>query len=127
MDDDESVKITDTWSYQQGDGYPSLADCAARDPDHETYVFRKFKRLAVRNILHLQGELIKLEKDVEILECEAVTNFSPGVHQSMRSWAVADGKDRADGSYECRRQELARNLEGKLKSYCQYTALMKSE
>ena len=47
---------------QLRDGYPALAKWIARDPDNETLIFRRFDRLAARNILHLQAQLIALEK-----------------------------------------------------------------
>jgi hypothetical protein len=43
------------------DGYPSLADFIASDPDRTSLVFRRFDRLAARNILYLQSELADLE------------------------------------------------------------------
>jgi hypothetical protein len=109
-----------TWSTTQGDGYPALADFLAQDPDHETYVFREFKKLAVRNILHLQGELIALEDEVEALEREAAKSNDPEVDLSMRSWRVLDENARKPGrnDLERRLQELMRALDGKLKTYC---------
>jgi hypothetical protein len=43
------------------DGYPSLAEDIASDPDRTTLVFRRFDKLAVRNLLYLQSELVELE------------------------------------------------------------------
>jgi hypothetical protein len=63
-----SAQENSAWAYRRNYGYPSLADFIAQDPDHETYVFRRFKRLGVRNVLYLQGELIKIERELEALE-----------------------------------------------------------
>jgi hypothetical protein len=50
------------------DGYPSLAEFIASDPDHTSLVFRRFDKLAARNLLYLQSELAELEaKQVHIL------------------------------------------------------------
>jgi hypothetical protein len=108
------------WSTTQGDGYPALADFLAQDPDHETYVFRKFKKLAVRNVLYLQGDLIALEEEVENLEREASKSDDPEVSLSMRSWRVLDENARKPGrsDLERRLQELMRTLDEKLKTYC---------
>jgi hypothetical protein len=108
------------FNYPWSDGYPALADFLAQDPDHETYVFRKFKKLAVRNVLYLQGELTALEEEVEILEQEAAKNTDPETHLSMRSWRVLDENARKPGrnDLERRLQELMRTLDGKLKTYC---------
>jgi len=43
------------------DGYPSLAEDISSDPDRTSLVFRRFDRLAVRNLLYLQSELVELE------------------------------------------------------------------
>lgn len=109
------------WSTTQGDGYPALADFLAQDPDHETYVFRKFKKLAVRNVLYLQGELTALEEEVETLEQEAAKNTDPELHLSMRSWRTLNENARRPGrekSLESRLQQLHGSLDGKLKTYC---------
>lgn len=43
------------------DGFPSLAEFIASDPDHTSLVFRRFDKLAARNLLYLQSELAELE------------------------------------------------------------------
>ena len=43
------------------DGYPSLAEDIASDPDRTSLVFRRFDKLAVRNLLYLQSELVEVE------------------------------------------------------------------
>jgi len=110
-----------TWSTNQGDGHAALADFLAQDPDHETYVFRKFKKLAVRNVLYLQGELTALEEEVENLEREAAKSDDPEVHLSMRSWkTLAENAQRPgrDTSLEHRLRDVMSGLDGKLKTYC---------
>lgn len=110
-----------TWSTTQGDGHPALADFLAQDPDRETYVFRKFKKLAVRNVLYLQGELTALEDEVETLEREAAKSDDPEVHLSMRSWKALDENAQRPGrgnSLECRLRDVMGGLDGKLKTYC---------
>jgi hypothetical protein len=109
------------WSRTQGDGHPALADFLAQDPDHETYVFRKFKKLAARNVLYLQGELTALEEEVENLEREAANSDDPEVHLSMRSWKTLDENAQKPGrekSLECRLRDVMGGLDGKLKTYC---------
>jgi hypothetical protein len=110
-----------TWSTTQGDGHPALADFLAQDPDHETFVFRKFKKLAVRNVLYLQGELTALEEEVETLEREAAKSDDPEVHLSMRSWKTLDENAQRPGrekSLESRLRGVMGGLDGKLKTYC---------
>lgn len=110
---------TSAWTVKQQDGYPSLADFIAQDPDHETFVFRRFKTLSARNILNLQGELIALEDDIAALEREAAESVDPELHLSMRSWAVFDENSCKNGQdLEQKQRELASALEAKLKKYC---------
>ena len=50
------------------EGYAAVAAWIALDPDSETFVFRKFDRLAARNLLYLQSELLAVEKDLDRLD-----------------------------------------------------------
>ena len=52
------------------DGFPAVADWIARDPDNETFIFRRFDELSVRNLLNLQSELIELETRLRALDEE---------------------------------------------------------
>ncbi|ORY09579.1 hypothetical protein BCR34DRAFT_540591 [Clohesyomyces aquaticus] len=51
-------------------GYPSLAAFIASDPDQTAAIFRRFNRLAARNLLHLQSELAELESKQDQLDEE---------------------------------------------------------
>lgn len=107
------------WSSAQTDGYPALADFLVQDVDNETYVFRKFERLAARNILYLQGELIKLESDVDALEREARDSTDPDVHLSLRSWAELDDNSQdPKREFEKKAKKIAEDVEVKLRKYC---------
>ncbi|PVH93843.1 hypothetical protein DM02DRAFT_603402 [Periconia macrospinosa] len=79
-------KLTDVELGQVRDGYPALAAWIARDPDGEAFVFRKFDRLAARNILHLQSRLIALENDIDQLDEEARRTGDSETKQSLRRW-----------------------------------------
>jgi hypothetical protein len=68
------------------DGYPALATWISRDPDNETFVFRKFGRLGARNILHLQSQLIALEYEIDQLDEEARRSNDLEAQQSSRRW-----------------------------------------
>lgn len=119
MNNQQKHQSASAWSNKYGDGYPALADFTAQDPDHETFVFRRFKNLSARNILHLQGELIKLEDDIATVEREAADSVDPELHLSMRSWTVLDGNSRKSGhDLERKHKEFSNALEEKLKKYC---------
>lgn len=69
--------------------------------------------------LHLQGQLIKIEDELDALEREAALSKDPELHLSMRSWAVFDENSRKPGcEIERKQQESAEVLEAKLEQYC---------
>jgi hypothetical protein len=53
------------------DGYPRFADLIAKDKDKSTTIFRRFERLAARNLLYLEATLTELEDEQDILDQEA--------------------------------------------------------
>ncbi|EFQ92999.1 hypothetical protein PTT_09734 [Pyrenophora teres f. teres 0-1] len=68
------------------DGYPALSDWISRDPDDEALVFRKFGRLAARNILHLQCNMIQLEKDIDQLDERIRQSADIDTVRSLKRW-----------------------------------------
>lgn len=68
------------------DGYPALASWIGRDPDGETLVFRRFRRLSARNILHLQSQLIQLEQEIDDLDEKARKSVDLDSRQALRRW-----------------------------------------
>jgi hypothetical protein len=68
------------------DGYPALTARISQDPDSETFVFRRFDRLAARSILHLQAHLTSLEQDLDAFDDEARRSADEKPRQSSRRW-----------------------------------------
>jgi len=101
------------------DGYPALAAWIAQDPDGETLVFRRFGMLGVRNILHLQAQLIALEKEIGDLDEEARRSNDFEARQASRRWETmakhANDPDRNEGKRIKKMEELREML----KKYCQ--------
>ena len=64
------------------EGYPSLSEDIASDPDRTSLVFRRFDKLAVRNLLYLQSELVELEamqvrtRPVRILQDDLLISYA---------------------------------------------------
>ncbi|KAK2761714.1 hypothetical protein FQN54_001542 [Arachnomyces sp. PD_36] len=104
------------------DGYPSLAAWIARDPDNEAFVFRKFDRLAARNILHLQSRLIALEKEIDDLDEAARRSSDLEARESSRRWETLMQNAEIHGRPEKRRVEKMDELNGRLREY--YKALL---
>ncbi|KAF2671648.1 hypothetical protein BT63DRAFT_452152 [Microthyrium microscopicum] len=68
------------------DGYPALASWIGRDPDNESFVFRKFTRMSARNLLHLQSRLTELERQIDALDKAARHSSDLEAKQSSRRW-----------------------------------------
>lgn len=47
------------------DGFPALAAFIASDRDRTTAIFKRFDRLAARNLLYLQSQLAALEEQLD--------------------------------------------------------------
>ncbi|KAF2652005.1 hypothetical protein K491DRAFT_781433 [Lophiostoma macrostomum CBS 122681] len=99
------------------DGYPALAAWIARDPDSETFVFRKFDRLGARNILHLQSKLIALEHDIDQLDEQARQSKDFASQQSSRRWETLMERSQDSTRPEKERVEKLEELQGLLKNY----------
>jgi len=97
------------------DGYPALAEWVARDPDHETFIFRRFDRLAARNLLNLQSELVGIENKLDRMDEDSRSRRDVG----LRCWETfveeVEGQDNQRNAKERRR--LYDELERKLKDY----------
>ncbi|KAH7088777.1 hypothetical protein FB567DRAFT_619589 [Paraphoma chrysanthemicola] len=51
-------------------GFPSLTAFIATDRDHTSAIFKRFKRLGARNLLHLQSRLAALQVDLDVFDRE---------------------------------------------------------
>ncbi|KAF2184809.1 hypothetical protein K469DRAFT_666150 [Zopfia rhizophila CBS 207.26] len=99
------------------DGYPALAAWIARDPDNESFVFRKFDRLGARNLLHLQSRLIALEHEIDQLDDEARCSNDFERQQSSRRWETLMKYSRDPNRPEKKRLEKAKELQALLREY----------
>src|SRR5687768_16260513 len=92
------------------EGYPALARWIARDPDGETFVFRKFNRSASRYILHLQACIISLESEIDEQDRIARTHADYEVRQGSKCWEMLSERAESAGSFEKRRIENIETL-----------------
>ncbi|KAK3986764.1 hypothetical protein QBC44DRAFT_332719 [Cladorrhinum sp. PSN332] len=103
-------------------GYPALGDFLAADPDGESLVFRKFDRLAARNLLSLQSEVIALEAESKVLDQE-ICLADQGVLASVGRWeSLVEAAEKDANSVEFRYLDLTRRIRPKIKEY--HEALM---
>ncbi|KAI9834099.1 MAG: hypothetical protein M1819_003384 [Sarea resinae] len=101
-------------------GHPSLSAFLASDPDLQVY--RRFDRLAARNLLYLQSEILELEAALD--ECDArdcddvVRHRNLDVMQAAQCWEAFARKARSgDSARDAERMELVLRLRPLLKEY----------
>ncbi|PQE18787.1 chorismate mutase protein [Rutstroemia sp. NJR-2017a WRK4] len=94
-------------------GFPAVADLIASDPDHSASVYRCFHRLSSRNLLYIEAELLRLEKQQDDLDLE--DSFQdPGTLQCFRSWEMLCSSQEPR---QKKRVELIMKIQEKLKEY----------
>ena len=120
-------KPTDVELGRVRDGYPALAAWIARDPDGEAFVFRRFDRLAARNILHLQSRLIALENEIDQLDDEARRTGDSETKQSLRRWETLMKHAENPNRPEKKRVAKLDELKEVLKEYCKAEIARKVE
>jgi hypothetical protein len=93
------------------DGYPSLAALVASDRDGSTAIFKRFNRLAARNLLVLQSELVELQMKLD--KFDADDQDSDLTMQSLRNWEDYKARARDDPS----RMNLFCEIKDKMREY----------
>jgi len=91
------------------DGFPSLAAFMASDWDRTAMIFKRFDRLAARNLLCLQSELAELEAQLDQFDREDQENLQ--TMQSLRNWKAY--RERG----EIGRMELMARLRSTMREY----------
>jgi hypothetical protein len=94
-------------------GYPSLATFIASDKDKSTANFKRFDRLAARNLLYLQSDLAELQAKLEEYDDQG-RDGSLAAKESARNWAVF--KERTAKS-DPERMQLVLEIRRKIKEY----------
>jgi len=98
-------------------GYASLASFIARDPDSETFIYRKFDELSARNLLYLQSELLSLEKKLIKLDDDVQRSDDPDIHDAARTWEELS-RQVEDGDREAKeKMEVIIQIRQKIKEY----------
>lgn len=124
-------------AYSYISGFGSLADFMSSDEDHSTAVYRRFDRLAARDLLYYQSELARLEAlqdEYDIEDAKDALGPDPDYGRDIRSYArdweklrrAAEGASPSDanasrgGDVKARwaaRMTLAREIRETLKAY----------
>lgn len=116
MADIELANVANESTVKHVDGYPALADFVSKDPDSESFVFRKFDTLSARKVLYLQSELIALERQQVELDREAFSSADPELLSAMRKWEDFSAKAQSDAEVK-KRKELADQIGLTLERY----------
>ncbi|CEI70987.1 hypothetical protein FVEN_g9651 [Fusarium venenatum] len=93
------------------DGFPSLAHFIASDRDGTSAIFKRFNRLAARNLLVLQSELAELEAKLDSYDDADQTSRES--LQTLRNWEVYKAKNEENSD----RRKLLREIQITLKDY----------
>lgn len=109
--------------WQPTEGFPAVAAFIARDPDNETFVFRRFKRLSARVLLHLQSELAELEHQLDEIDEEAAKSHDLDLQLLQRDWGLFQPVAGTQSAGVQRMKQLMRDVKDKLREYHEMLAL----
>ena len=99
-------------------GFASVAAFIAKDPDNTSTIYRRFDRLAARNLLYLQSKLQNLEATQDQLDDEDLRTDDVESKKAATSWedferlAKTQGRER-----EKKRMEVAEQIEIAISKY----------
>jgi hypothetical protein len=110
-------------------GYPQYAAFIATDPDRSTAVYRRFERLAARNLLYLESQLADLEAKQDTLDDELRERGLFAVLNEENLLQICERKKVLDkleatpnyaeyAGYVGKRLQLAQDVRTVLKEYC---------
>lgn len=105
------------------EGFPSLSALLSSDPDLQVY--RRFNRLASRNLLYLQAEILDLEArlkefdadDVDIAGAEEDGSDWMDIKLNARCWEVFRERAEQGNKKEHERMKLIREIRERLAEY----------
>jgi hypothetical protein len=99
-------------------GFPSLSEFIASDHDRTSLVFRRFDRLAARNLLYLQSELAELEAKHYDAEDQSIEFGDADAQECAKSWeSFRDAAEDVNNARQSSRMKLVKQIRLKLKEY----------
>ncbi|WQF76373.1 hypothetical protein CDEST_01387 [Colletotrichum destructivum] len=98
-------------------GYPSFSHLIASDP--ELFIFRGFKSLSSRNLLHLQSALLEIDTELEELDKEEADRAQTDLdaQMSIQCWEVLSARAKDGDARESLKMDLVRRLQEATKEY----------
>ncbi|KAH9908518.1 hypothetical protein F4778DRAFT_350218 [Xylariomycetidae sp. FL2044] len=112
--------------FERHGGYLSAASWLARDPDNETFIFRKFDRLAALNLLYMQSEILELEKRLSDQHLDVARGHDMDLKDAASTWETLTSQFRSGRPDAGERMKLILELREKLKTYHE-TLLLQSQ
>jgi len=102
------------------DGFPSFSQFIASDPDYSTLVFKRFHKLAMRNLLYLQSELAELQARQEQYDAEdqSIEHGDLQTKECAMNWEkFRDASRQLGNEKQKKRMELVSDIRAKMKEY----------
>lgn len=107
-------------------GFQAVSRWIAADDDGEAFVFRKFDRLAARNLLYLQARMLALEERINKIDGAA---GSMDMLQVLRNWEMLVAKSEDSRVHIEAREKMKKQIdlhEELQKTIKEYRKLMKT-
>ena len=98
-------------------GFPSLAAFMSCNPNCESFIFKRFDRLAARNLLYLQGELACLDEQLTYFDEKDKTGpCDIEARECARSWEDFE-RIKEQSEKQRKRWDLVMKIREKLREY----------
>ena len=99
-------------------GFDAVSEFVASDVDQESFIFRKFSKLAARNLIAMQNELLHLEQRQERLDREVAITADDILCSAMRNFDKF--KENLDSRPDLQKRKAVQDeIELKLEKYCE--------
>ena len=105
-------------------GYTAAASWLSSDPDSESFIFRKFDKLAALNLLYMQSEILELERRVEDMHGTTLKSYDMDLKDAASTWETLVRQCQPGGpgfrSDARERMDLILQLRSRLREYREY-------
>lgn len=115
---EDCITLLGTQTMTSNEGFAAVAEWIALDADNETFIFRKFDKLAARRLLYMQARIITLEKQLELLDKEVVESKDMSLKDAAKTWEQLMAHA-AEGHEQGRRMlQLLNEIDEALEKFC---------
>lgn len=104
----------------RGEGFSGLATWVALDPDNESFIFRKFDKLAARRLLHMQAKLASLEGNLKRHDKNVLASLDMDVRSAAREFEELVKQKDAGNETAIKTMELLEEVDETLPRYREY-------